>query len=79
MPDEKDFSESRGTSKHGSGIIPDADYLFSRARTLFRAAREALGSGERTRLEDEAFNFEQRARHLERNDRYGTAHTNKKE
>ena len=74
MAGDKHPFESRGTSKHGSGIIPDADFLFSRARTLFRAARAALGAAERERHERAAHELEEQADQLEKLDRYGAAH-----
>ena len=78
MADDKHPFGSRGASKHGSGIIPDADYLLSRARTLFRAARAALGTAERERLERDAHNFERQATDLEKLDRYGAAYAGNK-
>ena len=72
MADEKQSLESRGTSRRGSGIFPDADYLFSRARILFRAARATLGA-EREQLESAAHELELQAQNTERSDRYGYA------
>jgi hypothetical protein len=65
--------ENEGRSRFGEGIIPDADYLLSKARALFRAARDALLAGERERLEDQAHQLETRAAELERTDRYGSS------